>query len=322
MAGMKHVRQLIVLSLMLLLTPVLHAQDAAPNDIEDVKTPTDLGKLLPEGGIKAVDIDFWLAMEMPEGPAGGAGGMFMHWSIRPEADKLVVQMSQGGDGGFYRTQRIVYSDKGKLESFSNHMRFGGFGGQEITGKVEGDDLVVVRKNLTPEEPLGDVPDDPEPPQTRRVAMKDVQSTVPPEWMPLIFAYHARLGSLGYEIPMNELAGEKDSAGTLAVEDQGTEVVAFDGKDHKAHVLSVTMVQGQTQREQTMQMLVLEDGAIMKMVMSADEMKMAASRVTAAQAKEKFNLDENGEPKPQPAAPGEEKLQENPTVQDAPAPAEG
>jgi len=299
--------RLIALTLALCLTPALFAQDDAPDDI-DAKTPTDLIELLPEGEVEKADLDFWLVMEM-QGP-GGVGGqesMYIHWSIKPEEGKLVVQMQQGSgdeDGAFSRHQRIVYSDKGKLESFQSKMSFGGFGGQTTTGKVEGEELVITQ-NSKHDWP-GDVEFD-EPggraelgPQTRRVPLKDIESTITPELMPLVFGYHARQGSLSYQFAMGDFASEMGDAGQMKVEDMGQEVVEFAGEKHTAHLLSVKMVQrlgeGEETYEQAMRMLVLKDGTIMKMYVDEDEMKMTAERMPFEQVKEKFNLNDDGSPK--------------------------
>jgi len=300
--------RLIALTLALCLTPALFAQDDAPDDI-DAKTPTDLIELLPEGEVEKADLDFWLVMEM-QGP-GGVGGqesMYIHWSIKPEEGKLVVQMQQGsgdedGDGAFSRHQRIVYSDKGKLESFQSKMSFGGFGGQTASGKVEGAQLVIT----TDDETNIDLPEgvEIEPgvdggPQTRRIPLKDVESTITPELMPLVLGYHARQGSLSYQFEMGDLASEMGDAGNMKVEDLGQEAVEFDGEEHSAHLLSVKMVQrlgeGEETYEQAMRMLVLKDGTIMKMYVDEDEMKMTAERMPFEQVKEKFNLNDDGSPK--------------------------
>jgi hypothetical protein len=305
---MKHFRHLTALTIALFLGSATFAQDDVPDDI-DAKTPTDLIELLPEGGIEKTDVDFWLVMEM-QGPGGvdGQESMYMHWSIKPEDGKLVVQIQQGsgdedGDGAFGMHKRTVYSAKGRLESFRSEMSFGGFGGQTATGQVEGDELVITTEDaadLALPDGVEIEPAEGDGPQTRRVPLKDVEAIITPELMPLVFGYHARQGSLSYRVPMGDPASEMGEAGTMTVEDMGQEAVEFDGKEHTAHLLSVKMVQrlGEDGEsfEQAMRMLVLKDGTIMKMYADQDQIKMTAERMPFEQVKEKFNLNDDGSPK--------------------------
>ncbi|MFN3168236.1 MAG: hypothetical protein ACE37H_14335 [Phycisphaeraceae bacterium] len=301
---MKHLHRCLALVLSLCLAPALYAQDDAPDDI-DVRTPTNPVELLPEGGIDKADLDFWLVMETKG--EGFGQDMYIHWSIKPVDGKLVVQMRQGsaddGDGAFSMNKRIVYSAKGKLESFESGMSFGSFGGQTAAGKVQGDTLVIT----TQQQSNFDLPDDVEiepdldqGPKTRRVPLKDVEATLTPELMPLAFGYHARNGSLSYRFPMDDLANEMGEGGSMKVEDLGQEPVTFAGQEHTAHLLSVKMVQkvglGEEDFEQTMRMLVLKDGTIMKMFAGEDGIEMNAQRKTFAEVKEKFNLNDDGSPK--------------------------
>jgi len=266
------------------LGPGVLADEPAIDNIENVPTPTTLAELLPEGGIDAVDVDYWLTMTMKT-KAGQVGNeCYYHWSIKPEGDTLVFEFRYGYNGANARHthRRTAYSAKGDVVGYREVTRFSNGETRTKTGEVVGDEWVVKTtvSAIDGEVHASDV--------SRSPAERE-QGTVPAEWLPLILAYHIRNASLGYRYKTTNPVGQPFPEVNRAV-DLGVEAVQVDGEDRRAHLLAIVREYEPNDHTTRIKMLVTEAGEVLSMDSEADPYRMAYRRTTAEEVAERFGLE--------------------------------
>ncbi len=308
-----HTLTALILSLVLLAPaalaqPAADAADAAA-DVENARTPTKLLELLPEGGL-GEGLDFYLLMPSPFDDEQ----MYLRWSIKAEGDTIVCAVANGSAGGeFSGTDQFVYSSTGELRSYASVNHFGDSISTTI-GRVADGKIVLTSTQVFNDPGLADGAFDQEP-EVQEIDLKEIEGKMPVQWLPLIFAHHIRAGSLGYNAEMID-GLQHLGFSTMMVEDNGTEQVEHDGKQHQAHVLSVTMISepdpdfpGEASEEENLSMRVLKDGTIFSLSMTDRDFEMKAKRATAAEVAELTKqqpapAEDDAEDKAAPAEPGQ------------------
>lgn len=268
------------------------AADEEPVDIEDVPTPTSLPDLLPEGGIEAVNIDYWMTMRMYEADGRVTGDpSYYYWSIKPADGNLVFihRIGFGGANGFDRVFRSVYTAEGKLVSYRDvyHRKSGML--RVTSGKIEGDKLILQtaqgRGGKDPK-PVG---------RPREVPLSKFDEVLPGEFEPLVLAYHIRRSSLGYGYTAIYVS-ENSLMIQTRVEDLGVEKAEVDGQTREAHFLRARKIyMGKNNRERSGTILVLEDGTVLSMRERENKIELRYTRSSAEQVYEQFGLDNNDLP---------------------------
>ncbi|MFN3168237.1 MAG: hypothetical protein ACE37H_14340 [Phycisphaeraceae bacterium] len=280
----------------LLVSPadVARALDPAPDDaepailnIEDVPTPTALAELLPEGGVGSVEVDYWLTMTM-RNDAGRVGNeSYYHWSIKPEGETLVFTYRYGfaGNNGRHVHSRAVYSAKGGLVAYRQVMAFASGLTRTTTAEVGADQTVLTTTTTR------DDGREPAPAKVARLPAERESGAVPAEWLPLVFAYHIRKGSLGYRYKTINPVGQGPPQANRVV-DLGVERVEIDGEPRRAHLLALERAQaGNPQNILTrIKVLVTEAGEVLSMDSASDKYRLVYRRTTAEEAAERFGVE--------------------------------
>lgn len=290
---MKHFRLLALLAGCLLL-PVAHA--AAQE--EPAPTPTNLLEMLPEGGLDAAAMDFYLIMT-GNGAAGGEQ-MFMHWQVASADGQLTVSMSNAGGPageGFSMFQSQTYGADGRLIRTHQRVRYGGDNVNETHGVVEGDELRITSQMDMDMD--GDGINDVQPGnKDQEVYPYDLNSdAIPTTLLPLALGYHLREENPSFTIRMRD-PGESFGTQVFTVEDIGTELIGLGDAEREVHVLVMRMsheMEGEDfgispdMEDQVMHVRCLPSGEIVKMQMSMEEqgMQMEANWATQDQVREQF-----------------------------------
>lgn len=287
---------------------LLGVSDARAQDKPE-PTPTNLIELLPEGGMAAAAMDFYLLMEV--GAQGENQSMYMHWQIVPTEQGLSMRVGNGSaeEGGSSNNQVADYGPDGKLKSYLDRNSFGSDFSMEVTGTVEGDQLTLVTKTKQniPGVEGGHAED-----QHTVVDLKAFSDVVPTSWMPLAIGYHLRQENPSFQVRMADY-GERYGTQIMTFEDIGTEMMDFRGEQTQVHVLIAKMsfeaagaeggeVEIALGQEQVMHLRCLPSGEIVEMKMSMQEqgfeMNMTARNVTEAEIRERFKDNAGGEGEPE------------------------
>jgi len=267
------------------LGPGVLADEPAIDNIENVPTPTTLAELLPEDGIDAVDVAYWLTMTMrtDEGRVGQES--YYHWSIRPEGDTLVFTYRYGftGVNGRHVHKRSVYSSRGEMIGYRQVMRFDNGRTHTTAAEFVGDEKVLTTTTSADGELTAR-------PKVARVPIEHEQGAVPAEWLPLILAYHLRQGSLGYRYKTIDPVGTSHPTLNRVI-DLGTERVEIDGEDRRAHLLALERAQaGNDDNILTrIKMLVTETGEVLSMDSENGKYHLTYRRTTADEVAERFGV---------------------------------
>ena len=269
------------------------ALDSELFDIENMPTPTTLAELLPEGGIDQVLFDDWMVTRYT-GPNGGgliAPERLEHRRAFPEDGRLVFEtltVSDPVNGNGYRmTRRWVYSADLQLETYEQIMSSAARGDTRQVGTVEGDHFVIRQIEYAQNT------EDKEDRAPRSIPLADLEGKILHHWRPLVYAYHLRNGSLGYDVELAHFLSV-GSAYTIRIEDVGTQAVEVDGHPQEAHVLvaSRTIGTGRHQREHVTQMLMLSTGEYVSSFQTGERYRLSSERITREEAIEMFALDED------------------------------
>lgn len=276
-------------------------------DIEHVKTPLTLPELLPEGGVDAVDIDFWLLIKVTH-DGKPSGDRFMRWSIKPIYGHLVFTFQNGtaGNAKYHRMSTTTYSKEGKLVGYARVVHEHGRKSAEVVGKVVEGKLEITTTSF-------DKAGKALKPTTETKSLEPLKSTVPSEWFSLVAAYHIRKGSLGYRFARTDLHFHFQHAETV-IEDVGVEQVEHNGKKFPAHLLLGDRNFGKRKRdsaESKLQYLVLANGELMYMRNLYYGYEFLGRRATAEQIKSQFWLPGSAAAPAPEAAPDQEAVPQEP-----------
>lgn len=277
--------------IVLLLCPTVFA-DVAEIDIENAPTPTRLAELLPEGGIDAVHVEAWtITKATNKNIPIPSLDKYTHWLIQPVDGKLVVQIRQcyPEPRRSLTVQRYTYNAAGELEAYHEIRKMRGNLTADMIGKVEGDQLVIkpnpeatgLNANLSRE---------------RSVPLKTFETHVPIAWVPLVRAYHMRLGHLGYHYATVDLTRSAEKIEHTA-EDVGEELLQIDGKEAAGHLLMETS-QREARRKGSnrspaveSQTMVLKDGGVVSSKSQQGKYAYTARRVSEKEAGKHFEQEE-------------------------------
>ena len=263
----------------------LLAQVDVPADDENVPTPLTLPELLPEGGIDAVDVDFWLIIKVTYPGNRPSPDRFMHWSAKAVGDKLqfVVETGRAQKDKPHSLATTVYTKDGKFVSFHEISHENGRKTSETDGHVEDNELVL---ETTPFDEAGKA----QAVSVEKQPLKVLETTIPSEWFSLVAAYHIRHGSLGYRFGRTDIHYRFQHAETR-LKDLGTEQVAFDGRDYPAHLLKGTRTFGQADSGDDAELvyLIRPNGEMMYMRTLYFGIEFVGRRATQAQVREQFWL---------------------------------
>lgn len=256
-------------------------------DIENVKTPTKLAELLPEGGIDAVDVEYWLLTKTTKDGFAWGSERYSFCTIKPIDGRLVftVQYGYAGANGYHRMSSSAYTADGKLDTYEELMHSRGKIRRKLTGKVVEDELVIKTTIYNND---GQISHDGD---TRKVALKDFEGAVPSHWIPLVMAYHVREGSLGYRFTSIDMSRSNERSDTV-VEDIGTQNVEHNGKPANAHVLMSkrTVPNSRNKTELSTQYQVLENGEVMAMKTTSGTIRYNSERAASEKIIHQFALD--------------------------------
>ncbi len=276
------------LLLMVVLTGSVAWAQEEEFDIENVPTPVLLKELLPAGGIDAVDVDYWLCMQMTDADGQVLGNQsYHHWSIKPVEGRLVFtyQMGYTGVNGYHKLRRSVYEADGSLVSYQDQMVRSTGSLRTVTGQVVDDQLVL--ETTTDVEAGIQAPAD----QRRKVPLKVFEEALSPDWLPLVLAYHVRRGSLGFGYATVDVSRNNEKIQS-AVENLGSEQVQVAGAMVDAHLLRVKKsIDGKDDGQVNATMFVLADGSVWSMTNRTKKMRMDFRRSTAEEVSKEFSLDQ-------------------------------
>lgn len=257
-------------------------------DPENVPTPLTLSELLPPGGVDAVDIDFWIRTDASY-DGRPMDIRFMHWSIQPADDNLVVIYDDGKKRGElleHRRARTTYSKAGKILDYYQISHRNGKKVNEIRGKAEGNELVLKSTDYdinTGREKSS---------KTTRSSLEPLKTSTPSGWFPLIVAYHIRKGSLSYSFSRTDLHYNFQHAET-SIQDVGTELLEYEGKQVKARLLLGERNFGKNNRpdrvDSKLQYHALPNGELMYIRNLYNGYKFLGYRKTREQIAEEFWL---------------------------------
>ncbi len=257
--------------------------DACEDDIENAKTPLTLPELLPEGGIAAVDFDYWmLTRSKKDGKPWGSESV-THYTIKADGDRLVFKNVKQSIGAttYRRVTTTVYTGQGKLVSYEYIYAPRGKKSMQYTGKVENDEFVIEAKRFDSEGNVTNVD------RSKTLSLEPYETSLPVEWQPLVFAYHIRQGSLGYRLDRTDIS-RSNTQDQNQFEDVGIEQVQFNGKTLNAHLLIGNRTSERERRSRqpaSLQYLVLTTGELMSTRFSIAEYEYISIRFS----EEDFNL---------------------------------
>lgn len=275
-------------ALLLSMMPV-RAQDK-PGDHENVTTPTSVLALLPDAGKDSAS-EFW-AIEQYVTQNGQAYRSYFYWSMR-RTDEEIVFETRAGDAAGHHHDRLTYSTKGELLSYQ-FIEWQGKRGRTIVGVAQGEQWVATEAQVDLDHRVNrdtDIDRDP---------LEKMAKDLPIHWAPLVFAYHLRKGSLSYPWKWTTLtSGKQLIKGDLAIEDIGTEVVAYQGDKVEAYVLLVyagkqgTDIKDRSNRFAAhLVVKLLPDASLYSIAgtTSGGQNKYTAHRASAQAVAEEFKLD--------------------------------
>ena len=283
--GMKSGLMILMLSVLLAGAWTCDAQVDLPADDENVPTPLTLAELLPEGGIDAVDIDFWLHIKLTYQASRSGADRFMHWSARAVDGQLVfvIQTGRAEDSKPHSLATTVYSKEGKLVSFHEVSHEKGRKTSEVTSQIIDGQL---KQTTTHYGDAGEVMY-----AESSILEPDVfKTTIPSEWFSLVAAYHIRNQSLGYRFARTDLHYRHQYAMTR-LQDLGTEEVEFEGKTYTAHLLKGTRTFSSDTGDDAAELayLIRPNGEMMYMRTLYYGIEFVGRRATEAQIRETFWL---------------------------------
>jgi len=282
-----------VLGLLLLHGPPIFADaQAPPTNIEDAPTPTALHDLLPEAGVDAVDIAFWLIFSTPRDEDGDSrDSLFMYWSVQPIGlGRLRFQHvygthppgDEGPDRAYLYHKQLIYDADGNIVSYHADFDLPGTDRWVIVGRVVGDDFLLTT-TLDKGLHLARLNR-----ESRAIPLSRFDTAVPVEWMPLVIAYHLRRGHLGYRLTTIEFA-TRQVAQTRAT-DLGIEMVEHEGDRVPAHFIGFELAFDPSHgvSDETIKVLALKNGEYMRMHYQHDELT-PVRRATAQQVADAFGV---------------------------------
>lgn len=209
---------------------------------EQVATPTDLSKLLPEGGL-GEGLDYWVYRRNKDTDID----VYTRYSFVPEGESFTAKFTEivAHKDGFIAektSRKTNLSEAGHLVSRDELTQIS-LKGVWITRTLQ---TSRVAKGAYVSEAFGETDEpgvsfDVGEPATPRVDIKDFADALPRCLLPLVYAYHIRKGNLDYAVKVywdpHYLIGLRVSR--MTVEDIGTEWVDFEGGKREAHVLKIT-----------------------------------------------------------------------------------
>jgi len=288
MGVMKQRTPIVTLILSLLLAPVFATQGQEEDfNAEDAKTPKSLLELLPDDD-KDWPKPFSFVFEIEDWP----GAMYMSWRIDREDKDIVIAMTSGESDRVTRT-RVIYSEKDAFKGFTSREFIRDAYEETKTGKVVGDkdEVTLVRDPLSSDRPSSEV--------KSSIPIEKFQNAYLLEWVPLIVAYHARQGNVGYRVKIKILE-ELDSVVVFNAEVVGTEQAEVDGSKQPAHLILVEAYPlndedaNEAEPELKLSMRFLDDGGFLDASLTTERMKGEAKRVTEQEIKTRFGDPEAAE----------------------------